>query len=200
MLPPFLNHSKGRIVERQFIANLVVPSASIIACDPLACPDGSPFTTPVAAGTYPVSLDILHFASGDQRVAMAWLLFSGEADVATWKMAVASTDAVPDNLKEGEFRGYGVDAGTGCFMSEEAQRALLKLADDNEEDFFGIVAEMDKNAVHTWCWLDKPLDSQTGANLVAFSSGYGDGVYPSFFGYDADHKLLCLVTDFLLFS
>ena len=35
-----------------------------------------------------------------------------------------------------------------------------------------------------------------GGNLIAFSSGWGDGSYASFFGYDAHDNLVCLVTDF----
>jgi hypothetical protein len=35
-----------------------------------------------------------------------------------------------------------------------------------------------------------------GGNLIAFSSGWGDGCYASFFGYDAHDKLVGLVTDF----
>jgi len=33
-------------------------------------------------------------------------------------------------------------------------------------------------------------------NCVAFSSGWGDGVYASYFGYSTAHDVVCLVTDF----
>jgi hypothetical protein len=32
--------------------------------------------------------------------------------------------------------------------------------------------------------------------VIAFSSGWGDGSYPSFWGYDADSQPVALVTDF----
>jgi hypothetical protein len=40
------------------------------------------------------------------------------------------------------------------------------------------------------------LDPETGANIVAFSSGDGDGCYASYFGLAADGSAACLVTDF----
>jgi len=40
------------------------------------------------------------------------------------------------------------------------------------------------------------LDPDTGGNAIAFSSGYGDGSYASYWGFTADDELACLVTDF----
>jgi len=40
------------------------------------------------------------------------------------------------------------------------------------------------------------IDEQTGANLVRFQSGEGDGCYASYFGLAADGSPACLVTDF----
>jgi len=40
------------------------------------------------------------------------------------------------------------------------------------------------------------LDPETGANIVAFPSGEGDGCYASYFGLAADGSAACLVTDF----
>jgi hypothetical protein len=40
------------------------------------------------------------------------------------------------------------------------------------------------------------LDPETGANIIAFSSGDGDGCYASYFGLAADGSAACLVTDF----
>jgi hypothetical protein len=40
------------------------------------------------------------------------------------------------------------------------------------------------------------LDPETGANIVCFMSGEGDGSYASYFGLATDGALVCLVTDF----
>jgi hypothetical protein len=38
------------------------------------------------------------------------------------------------------------------------------------------------------------------ANLIAFSSGLGDGVYPSFGGIDASGMVSVVVTDFFVIA
>jgi len=34
------------------------------------------------------------------------------------------------------------------------------------------------------------------ANIIAFMSGPGDGVYPTWIGYAADGQVVCFITDF----
>ncbi len=43
-----------------------------------------------------------------------------------------------------------------------------------------IIAEMEKNYVHTWDWANIKTEETTG-NLIVFKSGLGDGSYPSLF-------------------
>ena len=40
------------------------------------------------------------------------------------------------------------------------------------------------------------VDPATGANVVGFPSGFGDGGYPSWFGLDAAGAPVVLITDF----
>ena len=40
------------------------------------------------------------------------------------------------------------------------------------------------------------LDPSTGANMIAFESGWGDGRYASYWGLDRDGAPVCLLTDF----
>ena len=42
--------------------------------------------------------------------------------------------------------------------------------------------------------------STSKANCVAFMSGYGDGIYSSYWGLDANGAPLCLTTDFEVFT
>jgi hypothetical protein len=43
-------------------------------------------------------------------------------------------------------------------------------------------------------WLDHPIDRRL--NVVMFSSGEGEGFYPSYFGIDEEGDICTLVTDF----
>ncbi len=42
------------------------------------------------------------------------------------------------------------------------------------------------------------VDEESQANVIAFSSGWGDGIYPTYFGYDEQGNVVCAVTDFQL--
>ncbi|HEU4453211.1 MAG TPA: DUF4241 domain-containing protein [Longimicrobium sp.] len=179
------------------LGELVLPTGRIVACDPFSVfGEEGPFTRSVAPGRYPVLVNVAAFEN-HERVAYAISRF-GERPPVRWEMALlAGQDA--GTLGEGEFFGYGVDAGTGCFMDAQVARVLAERSTE-ENDYNGdLVAAMEKTYVDTWSWLDFVLDPATGANVVAFSSGWGDGSYPSFWGFDETGAVACLVTDFGIF-
>jgi hypothetical protein len=178
------------------LGDLVLPTGRIVACDPFVMMDDPPYTGGVPPGRYPVLLNVAAF-NDDQRVAYAILRLS-DAPPVRWEMALApGQDAA--TLGANEIFGYGVDSGTGCFIDA----AAVKLLDDHatpENDYNqDLIDLMEKTYVHTWSWMDHVLDSGTGANVIAFSSGWGDGAYPSYWGLDEAGAPVCLVTDFGLF-
>jgi hypothetical protein len=192
----------GRIIETEDgtatfkthqISDLVVPTGFIVACDPFVCFDSPPFAPQIPVGTYPVILSVLQW-NDDQRVAYAKLHISNEPSI-EWKMALLPNQDLSTLTEEDEYFGYPVDAGTGCFMDKSAANILLT-KDENYSQF--MITEMEKHYVHTWDWTNIELDSETKANLIAFKSGLGDGIYPSYFGFDANGKVTSLVTDFLV--
>jgi hypothetical protein len=185
------------IFKMQQVCDLVVPTGFIVACDPFVFFDSVPFTTQIPVGTYPVILSIACF-DNDQRVAYARLQISNEPTV-RWEMALIPNQDI-NSLKTNEIFGYPVDAGTGCFMDAEASTVFLKKLEDEvwtDENSYSdfMIKEMEKNYVHTWDWGNFKLDESVG-NIVTFKSGLGDGVYASYFGFDANDKITNLVTDF----
>jgi hypothetical protein len=153
----------------------------------------------VPPGRYPVILSIATFReNGDQRVACAKVRLSEQKSV-RWAMATRPGQDL-STLENGHFFGYGVDAGTGCFMDVVAAQAFSNRKQEDANYGEVIVDELLKTFVNTWSWIDLPLDPATGANLIAFSSGFGDGRYASYFGYDRDGQPACLVTDFAIFD
>lgn len=179
-------------LERKEIADLVVVSGKIVACDPFTVYEGVlPFDMEVEPGHYPVVLSIAHVQdNNDQRVAYAMLMF-GEGKPVRWELATWPGKGL-DDLSEGEVFGYGVDAGTGSFMDEVAAK---KLAQD-EDLIDKLLDDSRENYVDTWCWTNFVVDEETGANVISFSSGFGDGFYPSYQAFDKDDRLVALVTDF----
>ncbi|MDQ5824735.1 MAG: DUF4241 domain-containing protein [Chloroflexota bacterium] len=179
-------------LERREIADLVIVSGKVVACDPFTIyEDVLPFDLKVAPGRYPVVLSIAHVEeNNDQRVAYAMLRF-GEGQPVRWELATWPGKGLAD-LGEGEVFGYGVDAGTGSFMDEVAARKLT-----HDEDLIDkLLDDSHENYVDTWSWTNFVVDEETGANVVSFSSGFGDGFYPSYLAFDEGDRLVALVTDF----
>lgn len=165
-------------IECQEVGSLVLPTGTIVACDGLI-PSLEPFAQKVTPGSYPVILSLV-FSESSLQVACAMLRFSDTMPV-SWKPADA-----PD---QNEFHGigYGVDTGTGCFADLAAMQALLAGPDVYER----LRKEVNSPYVD---WVDFRVSDD--CNIIAFSSGKGDGKYPSYFGYDADKNVVCLATDF----
>jgi hypothetical protein len=98
-----------------------------------------------------------------------------------------------NDLKKDEFFGYGVDSGTGSFMDVKAMEKLQSNMDKNESYFDVLFDEMKKTYKHTREWANIDYGD---SNLFLFSSGYGDGLYASYWGYDENNELVSLTTDF----
>ena len=63
-----------------------------------------------------------------------------------------------------------------------------------------LIEEMEKNKISTWDWANFCVDTFTGLNVISFSSGWGDGFYSSYWGYDDRGKIVSLVSDFALWE
>lgn len=190
---------RGRIAVRQIeVADLALPSGKIVACDPSCLefrPDRVPFTRLAPKGLHPVSLCLAKLDCAtwsEEWVACAMVRFS-PAPAVKWEMAVLPNQNEAD-LPAGEFLGYGVDAGLGCFIDAKAAEKLTEK--EAEVLYFErLLDELQKDGQFR-SWAETVVDPDTGANLVAFSTGYGDGAYPSYWGIDSAGESCCLVTDF----
>jgi Protein of unknown function (DUF4241) len=189
--------AKRFTLHLQTLGELVVTSGHIVVCDPLVMRGTPPLADTVPLGRYPVVLSVAELPSGDQRVACALLRLSDHLAV-RWEMAVPQ-GKTPSSLKPGHIFGYAVDAGTGCFMDADTSRALMARLIQMGVGYAEsekLLNTLNRTSVPTWSWANLIMDNATGANVIAFSSGWGDGVYPSYWGYDAASQRAALVTDF----
>lgn len=178
-----------RLVHHE-IGDLIVSSGRLVGCDPFVFPDTAPFTIQVPQGRLPLTLSIAETGI-DQRVAFAILRISESAPV-RWEM-VTTGHRLPANLKDDEIVGYGVDSGTGCFADATAA-SLFHEKLRNDANYFDVLdAEMQKTDQRGWSCINVSLGD---TNLIAFSSGYGDGVYATYAGFDSQERLSRIVTDF----
>jgi hypothetical protein len=181
-----------RKLNHRHIGDLRLPTGELVACDPFVNPDAVPFNVRLPQGTFPVVLSIEENGA-DQRVAFACIRFSSETPV-TWEMMLVG-DQSASELKPDEISGYPVDSGTGCFMDRSAAKALDQKMGADSKFFKTMMAEMDKTYRHTWSWLNMKF---ADANLIAFSSGLGDGVYATYAGKDSSGSITLVVTDFFV--
>jgi hypothetical protein len=188
------------------IGELVVTSGALLAWDLLMGPDTRyHFTRRLKPGCYPVIVSVADFQPlTETRIACAMLLVSNEPTV-KWEIAAINN---PDAESKNDIFSYGVDSGTGCFMDLDAAFAINELilgetcdSEKFEEYCERVIAEMDQHNFGngSTSWANMKVSETTEANIIIFSSGWGDGGYASFWGYDASGDLTSLVTDFALF-
>jgi hypothetical protein len=175
---------------------IVLPTGRVVASDVFFF-STEPFTRRLPAGRHPVYL-LSSVRGPDPDVAgdvAAAMIRAAPGDPVTWELALVEGQD-PTTLQPGEFFGYGVDSGTGCFASTEAVEVLMQgdLDEYGDKVHKGMFPSDD---VADWkSSVDITVDPASGANVIGFSSGFGDGAYPSWFGLDATGQPLVLLTDF----
>lgn len=136
--------------------------------------------------------------------------------------------ARPVRWEAGDKTAYPVDSGTGCFgdgatvariLAREERRSDLaakaatrRVSPDDAEawhaamreelartpDLYDLASAQEHDAGPFRGWTSLCIDPTSGANIVVFHSGAGDGVYPTYTGRDAGGRVVALVTDFHL--
>ncbi len=184
-------------LKRVEIGSIGLPTGRIVACDPIVNPESDHFIQTVPPGEYPIALNVLMLEdTSDERVAFAELLIA-DGEVNKWEFAITEETGFDIyDLEQSEMIGYGVDAGTGSFGSPEAMAGLVEELNREEDYYEEVIDLMQKTYVHTWSWANKNF-GKSDYNIAMFSSGWGDGVYPTFIARDRSGNILKLVTDFL---
>ena len=167
--------------------DLVLPTGRVGAGDAFFV-DAEPFTTMLPAGSHPVFLlNVLE--AGGQSVAAAMVRVEDKHPV-RWEGA-----SVRSHPKDVPF-AYPVDSGTGSFVSPEAIARFESLPPEIADSLIDRLLEGYASTPETTFTVSITLDPASGANLVTFTSGYGDGGYPSWFGFDASGNPVALLTSF----
>jgi len=181
--------------------DLLLPTGRLVACEPGALTGYDAgdyaFVQRVPPGTYPVELVMADFhdpgnPQGNTRFSQvaAARVRVRENPVASWRPALQSGQD-EELLKGDEVFGYPVDGGVGSFSSPEAIGALSDVYERDPDEWFAVLTEIveDDDVVSY-------VGDETGANVVMFRSGGGDGHYGTWVGYTAEGEVACFVTDF----
>ncbi|MFF2612491.1 DUF4241 domain-containing protein [Kitasatospora sp. NPDC058046] len=109
-------------------------------------------------------------------------------------LALTDGQAVAD-LGVTEFFGYGVDAGTGCFVDAAVTIPLGDLlGEDGDLPVDALFGDADSMALSPVVLADPA----TGHNCVAPPSGWSDGTYPTRAGRSAGGEVTGFVTEFFV--
>lgn len=192
------------------IGNVHFPTGRVFACDPLVeLEDALPYIQTAPAGTYPVKICVVPSEKYGDRYACVKVEISGRKPV-RYDLAMNGKEELTDDLKEGEYYGFGVDAGMGCIADVRAQEEFRKYwqkrLHENESidpynDLFCDILEKSflKNLKYQrdgGDWANWTVPG-TDCDIPIFASGWGDGAYPCYFGYDGDGSLCGLYILFI---
>ena len=113
--------------------------------------------------------------------------------------AMIGDEDLNEDLEDGDYFGFCVDAGMGCIADVETQKAFreywAKRLEEDEDidpynDLFCDLLEESYNENPRYQreggdWVNWTVPG-TDLSIPIFASGWGDGVYPCYFGYDSD--------------
>jgi hypothetical protein len=184
------NAWRGESLRVVRVGSINLPTGRVVAGDPFYVPGAAPFTDPLPPGSHPVEVLVTGRGAFDTVVA-ARVLVDG-ASVATWRSAHVVGEA-PSPAEEPN--GYGVDSGTGSFTSAETAALIEHGYDRYADDLLQAL-----QAAAPRSWIRMPLDaigpSGAGLDIVAFPSGFGDGAFPTWVGFDQAGQAVAFMTDF----
>ena len=200
----------NREVDVLDIGAVHFPSGTIFACDPLVeLEDTPPFIQTIPAGTYPVKICVVPSEKYGNRYACVKVEVNREKPV-RYELGMTGKEDLDEELDEDDYFGFGVDAGMGCVADIQTQAAFKtywakRLEEDPDidpyNDLFCDLLEENAKACPKYQlshgdWLNWTVPD-TDCNLPIFASGWGDGYYPVYFGYDAKGKVCAVYVRFI---
>lgn len=205
-----LNYSNQDILIELEIGEINLPTGKIIASDPFLTDNVQPFSRTVDPDKYPVNIYIIEIQPEHYRVAFAKIKFKNEK-ATNWILAVSDDMNLEEltSLKENEYFGFPVDAGLACFLDASTNQIYSKKLDDyyaNQPDAnyyddllakeFKEYSSYNKYSSKNGDWNNHIVVKDL--NVIMFSSGWGDGYYPTFWGYNDSKETVELTIDFMI--
>lgn len=207
-------------IERQFVktqtrffltvGTVDVPSGKVICADPLDYLEGEHIFAPVLKreipkGSYPAEVSICRADYIGIRMCTARLKIK-DTKAIRYEQAESEESSAAMKCSDGILHGFPVDAGMMCFIDAGAAKSYQSFFQkwhaenpdgNNYEDYFkAFFAESDKKLPAyqreggdfiEWANPD------TGERMVQIASGFGDGFYQSFWGFDEGGEICELI-------
>ena len=192
-----------------------LPSGKVLVRDPLVelgLRGEQPYFQTAPAGSYETELCVILPEDTQRecaRYAAARLRFSDKRPV-RFLLALFGDEDLSELTGEGDFFGFSVDAGMGCICDQIVHQAFCDWSDrwDKEhpgenqyDDYFTSLFEESYKAHPEYQreggdWINFQVPG-TQYHIPFFQSGFGDGVYPVYWGVDEEDHICQLVVHFI---
>lgn len=185
----------GRMqIEKIEAGKLKLKTGKIIATDPILMYDDECYSEHVKPGTYVVNIYVGKTDNRKKQTVASELRINDNIPV-KWEMALLKGES-SKGFSHDEFMGYEVENGLGSFMDESVME-ILDVMDDVELDLY---EKSIKDAVRNneYSCADILIDKNNGSNIIVFATGWNEGTFPTYYGFDKNNKLARLVTDFMV--
>ena len=186
------------------------PSGEILVRDPLVWLGRSekPYLQTVPIGTYRIETLVAEMDENHYRYAMSRIKFTEEKPVIYYE--ALKGDENLDSVEEDSIFGFAVDAGLATVVDIKTRDAYCDFVDhwyeENTDsniydDFFADAFR--RNAVENPLYQREDGDwinfriPNTELSVPMIQSGFGDGLYPVYFGYDENGELCDIVIEYI---
>lgn len=188
-----------------------LPSGKVIVVDPLVYLDKNctPYLVQAPAGSYQTEVCVVKQHDGDcARYAAVRLRFNQNRAVKFYEALIGSEDL--ENFEEGEYFGFNVDAGLGCICDAGINKIIAEWQEKWEKEnpdgeiyndyFYGFFKESYKQNPQYQRdggdWINWQVPG-TDYHVPFLQSGFGDGTYPVYWGFDENGKVCQLIVQFI---
>lgn len=196
----------GKKMEVMEVGNVSLPSGKVVVRDPLVFLNAKeqPYFTEAPKGNFPVKIAVVKSEDWGDRYAAVKVKFTDQKPVRYQEALIGNENL--EGVKEDDFFGFFVDAGLGCIADADAladfDKFIVSLNVDNVyDDYFAELfarsyQEHPNNQREGGDWISWTIPN-TNYQIPMFASGFGDGSYPVYFGYDASGEICGLYIQFI---
>ena len=185
----------GRMnIEKIEAGKLKLLTGRIITTDPVLLYDDECFSEHVKPGLYTVNIYVGKCGKRKKQTVAAELRINENVPV-KWEMALLEGESAK-GFSSDEFMGYEVENGLGCFMDEKVMEMLDIMSEEELNDYETKVKDAVRQSDSSCA--DIIMDEEKGLNIIVFASGWNEGTFTTYYGFDKNNKLSRLVTDFMV--
>lgn len=199
-------------VDQISLGEISLPTGQIIVNDPLGqylALDNNPYFVETPKGNFPLQASIITYEDDgeiENLISCVKIAFSNEKPV-RYEEALKGIESIED-LNEGEYFGFASESGLATIVDYSAKEAFTTFIDEVEakdqnlyDDYFApLFTENVKNnpayQSEDGDWINWTIPN-TEVKTPIFQAGFGEGVYPSYFGYNAAGEVVAFYIQFI---